>query len=437
LKQIFQLFKNSYLLFWSDRVAVALTFIVPLVLLIVFGSIFGGAGSEPEGIRLAVLNQSASPVTARIESSLDTIKAFRIIKSYKDSAGQERAFDTTSIKEFVRNGNAVAALVIPLDAYLDTSFGLKLRYYYDPKSDIETRVVDGLLQQTIFSQIPQIVTQGGQQMAKRLLGKTRGREFNRGIASLVGKYFNVDTSLILNPRASSFAIPSPDSSNPSSNFFQGLIQIDRQQVVGQELKNPWATRSVGGWAIMFLLFTMTASSSSLFDERKSGVLLRLLTSPVSRVHILWNKYLFNMSLGILQLLIMFFAGWAIFQIDIFSNFFNLFLVILAASMACTSFGMLLAGFSQTRQQAQGLGTLLILSMSAVGGAWFPTSFMPATMQFFSKLTIVYWSVDAFLEVLWRGSPTLSILPHLGILFGIGALVNLISVRRFQRGHIFD
>jgi ABC-2 type transport system permease protein len=215
-----------------------------------------------------------------------------------------------------------------------------------------------------------------------------------------------------------------------------IVHIEEQQLVGKELKNPWATRSVGGWAMTFLLFTLTASSSSLFDEKKSGVMLRLLTSPVSRVHILWSKYLFNMSLGIIQLLFMFGSGWLLFDVDIFSNFFNLLIVIIAASLACTSFGMLLAAFSQTRQQAQGLGTLLILSMSAVGGAWFPTAFMPPTIQFFSKLTIVYWSMDGFLEVLWRGSGLVSILPHIGILLGITAFVNLISVRQFRKGDIF-
>jgi len=43
----------------------------------------------------------------------------------------------------------------------------------------------------------------------------------------------------------------------------------------------------------FLLFTVTASSSSLFDERESGVILRLLSFRVLRIHILWSKYLFN------------------------------------------------------------------------------------------------------------------------------------------------
>jgi ABC-2 type transport system permease protein len=203
------------------------------------------------------------------------------------------------------------------------------------------------------------------------------------------------------------------------------------------MKNPWATRSVGGWGIMFLMFTLTATSSSLFDERRSGVLMRMLTSPVSRTHILWNKYIFNMSLGIIQLLFMFVFGWLMFQVDIFENFLNLMLLIIAASVACTALGMLIAAFSQTRQQANGLGTLLILSMSAIGGAWFPTSFMPSTIQFFSKLTVVYWAIDGFMEVLWRGVGFISIVPHLAILFGIGAILNIVSVRQFRKGHIFD
>jgi ABC-2 type transport system permease protein len=76
-------------------------------------------------------------------------------------------------------------------------------------------------------------------------------------------------------------------------------------------------------------------------------------------------------------------------------------------------------------------------MSALGGAWFPTSFMPPTVQFFSKLTLVYWSIDGFLEVLWRGVGFSAIFKHLAILVGIAMLVNMLTVWRFKRGHIFD
>jgi ABC-2 type transport system permease protein len=428
---------NSYRLFWNDKVSVLLTFIVPLVLMTILGSIFGGSGSGPNGIRLAVLNQSSSSVALRIESSLDTMKSFQIIKSFKNDSGKVITFDTLSIQDYVRNGKASAALILPPDAYADTSMGLYVKFYYDPKNDIEMQTIQGLIQQVVFSQFPSIIAQSGLRQVEQFLGMQSGVTFNRSMASLIHKYFGVDTNLILHPKLSDMKITNCDSTKSSVDFFKNVVRIENQQLVGKEITNPWATRSVDGWVMTFLLFTLTASFSSLFEDRKSGVLLRLLTSPVSRVHILWSRYLFNMSLGIIQLLFMFLFGWIMFQVDIFSNFFNLMLIIIAASTACTAFGMLLAAFSQTRQQAQGLGTLFILSMSAIGEAWFPINFMPETIQFFSKLTVVYWSMDGFLEVLWRGVGLVSILPHLGILFGMGTIINFISVRRFKKGHIFD
>lgn len=437
MKQVYRLFKSSYRIFWNDKVSVALTFIVPLVLMSIFGAVFGGSGSGPQGIRLAVLNQSMSPVAKSIESSLDTIKAFRVIKSFKTDSGKTVIFDTLSIQEYVRNGKAAAALVLPPDTYADTSVGLYVKYYYDPKNDMETQTVRGLIQQVVFSQFPSVMAQSGLRQAERYLGIESGDAFNHKMASLMHKYFKVDTNTILHPTLSNFKTAGDDSTEGKANFLNNIVRIENQQLIGKEMKNPWATRSVGGWGIMFLMFTLTATSSSLFDERRSGVLMRMLTSPVSRTHILWSKYIFNMSLGIIQLLFMFVFGWLMFQVDIFENFLNLMLLIIAASVACTALGMLIAAFSQTRQQANGLGTLLILSMSAIGGAWFPTSFMPSTIQFFSKLTVVYWAIDGFMEVLWRGVGFISIVPHLAVLFGIGAILNIVSVRQFRKGHIFD
>lgn len=437
MKQVYRLFKSSYRIFWNDKVSVALTFIVPLVLMSIFGAVFGGSGSGPQGIRLAVLNQSTSPVAKSIESSLDTVKAFRIIKSFKTDSGETVVFDTLSIQEYVRSGKASAALVLPPDTYADTSVGLYVKFYYDPKNEMEMQTVRGLIQQVVFSQFPSVMAQSGLRQAERYLGIKSGSEFNHRMALLAHKYFKVDTNVFLHPKLSDFKIGGNDSSGGNTNFLNNIVRIENQQLIGKEMKNPWATRSVGGWGIMFLMFTLTATSSSLFDERRSGVLMRLLTSPVSRSHILWNKYIFNLSLGIIQLLFLFIFGWLMFKVDIFSNFFNLLLIIIAASVACTALGMLLAAFSQTRQQANGLGTLLILSMSAIGGAWFPTSFMPSTIQFFSKLTVVYWSIEGFMEVLWRGVGFFSIVPHLAILFCIGAVLNVISVRQFRKGRIFD
>lgn len=439
MKTILTLIKKEYILFWNDKVAVSLTFIVPAALIFLFGSIFGGSGQSASGINLAFVNNSNSRIARKIESTLDTTKAFNIIKTYVNDDGKTVKFDTVSVKRYIMGGNATAALVIPKNAYSDTSFGLKLKFYYDPKNALEMQIIQGLLQQTIMMQIPELFNSGMMRRSQEVLGKIKGNSFNRQIALLVHKYFGVDTSKILSNGYLNFSDTTQNDSLSSSgfkSFFNKIINLDKEQLVGKNVSNPQATRSVGGWAIMFLLFTITASGASLFEEKQSGVTLRILSCPVSRVQILWSKYLYNISLGIIQLYAMFFAGLIFFHIDIFSNSINLFIIILAASAASTAFGMLLAAFSKTQAQARGLGTFLILAMSSIGGAWFPTFLLPSFIQALSKITLVYWSMEGFLDVLWRGSGLLEILPIVGILLAMAMIINIISIIRFRKGNIF-
>jgi ABC-2 type transport system permease protein len=439
LKVVLSLIKKEYILFWNDKVAVAFTFLIPAALILLFGSIFGGASSgSASGIRLAFLNNSDSKIGRKIESTLDTTKTFSLIKTFTNDEGKEVKFDTASIKEFVKTGKASSALVIPKDAYTDTSFGLKLKYYFDPKNEMESQITQGLLQQTVMSQIPEIFNSSMMHRSEEFLGRQKGKSFNRKMASLVSQYFNIDTSKILHSMSYSFndSTMSDSSSNKSSNFFNNIVKLDKEQLVGKQVNNPGATRSVGGWAIMFLLFGITASGASLFEEKQMGVTLRILSSPVSKIHILWSKYFYNISLGIIQLITLFFAGYLFFGIDIFSNFINLLIICIAASAASTAFGMMLASLSKTPSQNRGLSTFLILTMSAIGGAWFPTFILPPFIQTLSKLTLVYWSMEGFLQVLWRGANFIQILPIIGVLILMAVVINLISAWGFKRGDIF-
>jgi len=428
LKTVIALIRKEFILFRKDKVAVSLTFLVPAVLIFIFGSVFGGTGNI-SGIRLAFINESNARIAMKLEKTLDTTKTFFLMKKYKDEHGNEKRFDTNSVKEFVKKGSASAALVIPADAYTDTSLGLKLKYYYDPKNEIETQLIQGMLQKIVMESLPGMFMDNLWRRSEKYLGKDSGTQFNRQIAAVIGKYFKVDTALLNHSNLNNTMY---DTVKKQADFFSNMLQIDKEQLVGKEIVNPNVTRNVGGWALMFLLFTLTGTATSIFDEQKSGVILRLLSAPVSGVHILWSKYIFSILLGIIQLFVLFLAGMFLFKIDIFPNIVNLMLVILAGATACTAFGMLLAAFCRTAAQANGWGTFLILTMSAIGGAWFPTFLMPGFIQVISKFTIVYWAVDGFLMVLWRGASFTDILPNLAFLFGSAAVINTISIIRFRK-----
>ena len=439
MKIILQLVKKDYKLFLKDKVALSLTFIIPMVLIALFGAVFGGAG-DFEKLALGFVNNSSSKVAKTIETTLDTTKTFKLIKSYKNEKGEVIQYDSNSIKTAVMSGKFSAAIVLPEDAFTDTSGSLKMKFYYDPKNDMESQVIQGVLQQTIMQSIPEVFTQSMQKKSESFLGKDTGKMFNTAMSKTISKYFKVDTSEIygnLNKPSSKTSKDTSKSTNGGFNMFDNMLNLEKYQLVGKQVTNPMATRSVGGWAMMFLLFSLAGASRSLFEEKQSGVMIRLLSSPVTRTQILWSKYIYNMSIGIIQLVVLFFGGMLLFKIDVLSNFGNLFLLIVASSIACTAFGMFLASFTKTSAQANGLGTLLILTMSAVGGSWFPVSMMPETIQFFSRFTITYWSIEGFQAVLWRGSGFVEILPFLGMLLGIGIVVNIISYFNFKRGNIFQ
>jgi ABC-2 type transport system permease protein len=63
--------------------------------------------------------------------------------------------------------------------------------------------------------------------------------------------------------------------------------------------------------------------------------------------------------------------------------------------------------------------------------------MPEFIQRFSKLTLVYWSMEGFSQVLWSRDSLVQLLPTLGYLTLITAIVMSISVWRFRKGRLFD
>ncbi|HEY3914875.1 MAG TPA: ABC transporter permease [Verrucomicrobiae bacterium] len=198
-----------------------------------------------------------------------------------------------------------------------------------------------------------------------------------------------------------------------------------------------ATQLVGGWAMQFLLFALMAASMSLFAEKDRGLFQRILSGPVPRSAILWSKFLYGVAIGLFQLMVLFVAGRLLFNIDIVTHAPSLVLVCICAAGACSAFGMMLASFATTSDTAQGLSAMCILVMSALGGAWFPIRFMPQSMQHLSRFTLVYWSIEGFVQVLWEHVSFGELLQTIGILVGITGGLLAIAWWRFSRGQIFD
>ena len=399
-----------------NRTAVALTFIVPIAMIYIFGQVFGLNRKEsgPRGIPLAVVNESDHPAAKK------------------------------DVRPMIRKRDLHFALVIPADVVPRSGLGLHLKILANPVNEIETQTVNGILQKAIFSNVPELLGQSLQETAKRVIGQEGIDTFNAAIASAIASAFGGDKEQIQERIAkgdygfSRLKLATSGRTNsPAGDLFSRLVNIETEQLVGKDVKSPAATRVVGGWAIMFLMFALNGAATSLFEERKAGIFQRLLAAPVTRAEILWSRFLFGVVLGVVQLVTVFSAGSLLYGIDVIGHLGNLIIISMAAAAACTALGMFIASVSDTPESAMGLATFLVLTMSALGGAWFPVSFMPPFMQQFAKFTLTYWAMEGFNQVLWAGNTLIEILPTIGILLAITGGIMAIAIWRFNRGNLFE
>lgn len=450
MHSILVLLRKDFAMFRRNRAAVSLTFIIPFGLIYLFGWVFGinRPDSGPTGIPLAVVNQSADPGAATLVNALKAEKGFKVITERANPGRSSRPLTEADLKPMMKDNVFRFALVIPPDVVSGQRLGLHLKIYSNPRSDVETQMVNGLLQKTIFSHVPQLLGQSLQAVARREVGGASMDAFNTNLAQSIAGTFGGDPDSILKDiRSGGFglsngtnaksAAASTTGKKETTDLLSRIVHIETEQVAGKDVKSPAATRLVGGWAMQFLLFALSASATALFYERDFGIFQRILAGPVTRAQVLWSKFLYGVCLGLLQLLVLFVAGRMLYGIDVEHHLGLLVLTCAVAAAACTSFGMLLAALASSPEAANGMATFLILLMSAIGGAWFPVSFMPEFIQHLSKLTIVYWAMEGFSQVLWANASFTELLPTLGILLGITAAVMSVALWRFNKGKLFE
>ncbi|MBC9868192.1 MAG: ABC transporter permease [Opitutae bacterium] len=440
--------------FWSDKIAVMLTFFVPAFIIFLMGNIMGIApkngnneGPGLSGIRLAAVDETDSDMARAMIQAVDDDKAFRIIRGRLGENEERIPLTAEDARNDIQNNRYRFALIFPEDAFAQ-GFGFKVKLIQNPRNQIETQTMEGLIQKDLMSAYfeniwdlpffkadPELVEEWLDPLSELI------SEFWDVPEEEIRSVFREDSfipdfiKLISDSRAGEGADGEELEDGGAVNLFAQLMTLEKEQLVGAEIRNPMGVQVVAGYSVMFLLFTMTGFASSFFEEKQTGIFLRLLSSPVRRRDILWSKYLFSIFLGMVQMLTMFIFSWALFQEDIFHSFGNLLIALLFVSAACTGIGMLITSVSKTPAQANGIGTLVIISMSAIGGAWFPVSFMAEQVQVFSRLTVVYWSVEALLRIMFEGKTLLQTLPVFSVLTLIAAVAISISLWRFNKGDL--
>jgi ABC-2 type transport system permease protein len=221
-------------------------------------------------------------------------------------------------------------------------------------------------------------------------------------------------------------IPSRIASVPTFPEPPAIASVD---VLGSRKSNPVIAMYAAGIAVMFLLFSATTASGSLLEERENSTLDRLLCSRLTMDQLLMGKWAYLTIIGAAQMTLMFSWGALVFEMELVRHWEGFVAMTLVTSGAAASFALFLASMCRTRTQLGWVSTIVILTMSALGGSMVPRYLMSETIQRVGLVTFNAWALEGYNKIFWRDLQLKDIELELGVLT-LCAFTFIVTARMF-------
>ncbi|MGC1398920.1 ABC transporter permease [Candidatus Binatus sp.] len=190
---------------------------------------------------------------------------------------------------------------------------------------------------------------------------------------------------------------------------------------------------VPGFAVTFLLIGMLMGVSlALIDEHDWGTLERLRSASAPLWTTLTGKLLARFVVGFIQMAVLFAAGYVLFGISLGRTPAALIMPAAAIAFAGAAFGLIVAGVGKTRDAVLPVGAIVIMTMAAIGGCWWPIDFEPAWMQQVALALPTTWAMRAFNDLMIRDLAASSALIPAAVNFGFGIIYTVIGVAIARR-----
>lgn len=417
----------SWLCLKRDRIAQGLTFILPIVFYSIFALIFGSMSSRgalTAKVRLAVVNEDGTPASARFVAALRAEPALRV---NSDTTGlPEEPPSREEAVARVRAGKAPVALIIPkgfgerFGAFGPDAAGVDL--IADTADPIAGQLVSGLLQRAALTAAPDLVMQRGVALLERHGGALTDAQ--RSAIEFAQRQL---LGAAMDPASAAAA------EGNAATTFSGPVRVNMVDVLGEKKKAPAISYYAAATAVMFLLFSMTGGGGILLEEEENSVLERLLATNLTMGTLLVGKWIFLVAMACVQVTLMFVWGALVFGLELFSpqKLAGFAAMTLLTSAAAASFGLLLATACRTRAQLNGVATIVILVMSALGGSMIPRFIMSEEMKQIGLFTFNAWALDGYQKIFWRDETLFDLGPQALVLSSV-AVVGLLVARLLAR-----
>jgi ABC-2 type transport system permease protein len=379
MKLILQIGWKDLRVIFRDRAALILMLVAPFVLTVAMGLVTGSLGSTKSS-----LNQ-VSVVVVNLDQSTygNNMVAMLTAPERSQLLAVEESSDPAAARAMVNANKAAAVVIIPAGFTINMSSQAgqtatiqPIEVYKNPSKPISA----GIVQSQIEGFLSYMET-------RNISGQSTGKA-------------GAPPTLTLNT--------SQTSASEGTNLLMYLAP---------------------GFALLFLMYTVSLGGKTLLTERQEGTLARLMTTPIQPGQVLVGKMTGTFMVGLAQMLILIGASALLLGLT-WGDQLALLILLITAVAAATGWGMLLAALSRTPGQVSSIGMAMTLLFGLVGGSFFGGT-LSGLVGDIGMLTPNYWGQKGF-NALVNGANVQDLIPIYAALLVMATILLVISVSIFRK-----
>lgn len=401
------------LIIWMrDPTALGILLAMPALLILILGSAFGGfSGESNAGIRVAIVDLSRGASTA---AGADAPPSDVLVRALTTTDRLEGLFEIVELpseriaRALIRDGDLVAALVIPsgFDAAVSAGTATNLVVLKDPGSEtsaaIWESVVDSLATQLSAASV-------SVQTVMQTVSRGNPAAMASGGGALVAQAVE--------------AVTADDA-------------LDGVEVVDSEAQTTdlSALDYVGiSMVAMFLMFGSMFGAFSTIAEKREQTMNRMLSAPTPRWAVVLGKMLSVFVLGMAQFAVLYVFTRFAFGVWWGESIMATTAVAAAEMFAVTGLATLIAAFAKSERAVGGIGPLVVQVQALIGGAFFPVQALPEWLQPIRYLSVIGWTMEAWLDIQRSGAGLLDVMGPITALVMIALVLFGVGVWRAEAG----
>jgi ABC-2 type transport system permease protein len=363
---------------FRDRSNIFFVLILPLLLVLVIGSLFGGGFTPAVG----VVAPADDPLAGQLVDELEASEAIELV-AYDDE---------DSLLGAVERGAVQAGVVVP-DGYADD-----LAAAGDEPVEIGFIARPTGLGPQLQATVQAVV---GPQAARVRAARFAAAEGAGNYEGALERAGELQDQL---PQIEARTTTVGDETFPAT-----LGQFDL---------------GASSQLVLFVFIVSLTGSAALIQSRQLGVAHRMLSTPTSMRTVLAGETMGRYGVALFQGLYIMGFSLLLFGVS-WGDPIGAVAILLLFALVGAGAGMLMGSLFRNDQQAAGIGIIVGLGLGALGGAMTPIEFFSPTMVRVAHITPHAWALDGFAELVRDDGTIIDIWTEL-IVLALMALVVLLA-----------